>query len=169
MSRYEEFVQHYYTYVFKIAYAVLKHRQDAEDVTQEVFVQVYKSLSQYRQQGFRTWLSRIAVNRAIDYKRRKDKGPQTEQIENEGKRVYIEQEGNDLEADYIRKERIRKITDELTHLPIQYQDIIRSFYMEQKSYVEIAEQSGLEVKSVESKLYRARLWLKRHWRKEEFE
>jgi DNA-directed RNA polymerase specialized sigma24 family protein len=48
----------------------LHHPKDAEDAAQEVFVKLYLSLPQYERQGFKTWLTRIAVNQGIDVKRR---------------------------------------------------------------------------------------------------
>lgn len=64
------------------------------------------------------------------------------------------------------KRQIRVLVD---RLPDNYREVVTAYYMEDKSYEQIAAETGLERKSVESRLYRARSWIKRHWRKEDFE
>src|SRR3982750_4758425 len=61
------------TLAFRVAYGVLRHRQDAEDVAQEAFVKAYRSFSQLRDRDrFRAWLVRMTWRLAID-RRRGDK------------------------------------------------------------------------------------------------
>jgi RNA polymerase sigma-70 factor (ECF subfamily) len=57
-------------YVYGLAYALLRNSQDAEDVTQEVFVRVYKALPQYQPEraSMRTWLARMVVNACHNHK-----------------------------------------------------------------------------------------------------
>jgi len=164
-------VKAYYDHVYRTAYAVLHHHQDAEDVTQEVFVQIYRALPEYRQQGLKTWITRITVNRAIDARRKlgrqKVHACDDQQLQEQAEGQW--QEELSTEQQVIRQERQQLIQEELEQLPQHYRDVIQSFYMEEKSYEEIAVEQGLERKSIESRLYRARLWLKRHWRKEDFE
>lgn len=162
----------YYADVYRTAYAVLHHHQDAEDVTQEVFVQIYRALPEYRNQGLKTWITRITVNRAIDARRKQ--GRQKVNVASDAEFLQLKAEGqwNDelsTEQQVLRQERKAMIEEELQQLPEHYREVIQSFYMDEKSYEEIAVEQGLEKKSVESRLYRARLWLKRHWRKEDFE
>ena len=65
------------TMSFTTVYGVLRNEKDAEDAAQEVFLKIYTSLPQYEKQGFKTWISRIAVNHAIDMKRRQVRGKRT--------------------------------------------------------------------------------------------
>ena len=72
----EAFASLFETYknlVFHTAYLILDNRVDAEDVLQEVFVQVYRSLETYdpARGAFTTWLYRITVNRCINFRRRR--------------------------------------------------------------------------------------------------
>src|SRR5579862_7886609 len=54
-------------YVYNIVYGIVGNAEEARDLTQEVFVQVYRSLPKFRNNSrFATWLYRIAVNRAVD-------------------------------------------------------------------------------------------------------
>src|SRR5438876_1703877 len=58
------------TLAFRVAYGVLRHRQDAEDVAQEAFVKAYRSFSQLRdRERFRAWLVRMTWRLAIDRRR----------------------------------------------------------------------------------------------------
>lgn len=59
-------VQEYGTYIYRVTYSVLHDAKEAEDAAQETFLQIYKSLPEYRSQGLKTWMTRIAVNKAID-------------------------------------------------------------------------------------------------------
>ncbi|WP_309137989.1 sigma factor [Bacillus pseudomycoides] len=52
---------------------MLRHEEDAQDITQEVFVKIHASLPNYQFRGLKTWMTRIATNHAIDYKRKKGK------------------------------------------------------------------------------------------------
>lgn len=68
---FSELVQRYEKKIFSMALSLLQNQQDAEDITQEVFVRAYFSLKSYRSESkFFTWLYRIAYNMSIDFKRR---------------------------------------------------------------------------------------------------
>lgn len=160
-------VDQYYSYVYKIVYGIVKNHYDTEDIVQEVFVQVYKSLLHYRYEGFNSWIKRIAINKAIDFKRRIVKMPLHDSIDEVASSILLT-DSEQIEATLVRKERISRVQEELSLIPESYQAIIQSFYIEEKTYAEISEELGIELKTVESKLYRARKWLKQHWSREEF-
>jgi RNA polymerase sigma-70 factor (ECF subfamily) len=64
---YEELVQRHMHRVYSIIFRVVPHKEDAEDITQEVFVKVYHGLKKFEQQSsFSSWLYRIATNSAFD-------------------------------------------------------------------------------------------------------
>ncbi len=121
--------------------------------------------------GFKTWITRIAVNKAIDWKRSRMRKPEElvgslTGLEAEG---MITERGLAVETAVIDREEQRQVREQVEQLPDNYREVVTAYYMENKSYEEIAVQTGLEKKSVESRLYRARNWIKRHWRKEDFE
>lgn len=62
----------HHDYVYRLAYALLGHAEDAEDVTQEVFLRVYRALPRYDadRASLRTWLTRIVVNTCRTHRRR---------------------------------------------------------------------------------------------------
>ncbi|GAC1377877.1 MAG: sigma-70 family RNA polymerase sigma factor [Ktedonobacteraceae bacterium] len=64
---YEELVQRYMSRVYSIVYRVVLNKEEAEDITQEVFVKVYNGVKKFEQQAlFSSWLYRIATNSALD-------------------------------------------------------------------------------------------------------
>lgn len=128
-----------------------------------MFVKVFYSLSQYEKQGFKTWLTRIAVNYAIDLKRKA--ASRKEQLQE----AEIEQADKQaVEEEFLRNETREIIQERLRDVPDNYRDVIVAFYLEEKSYQEIATEQQLEVKTIETKLYRARKWLQKHWKEEDF-
>jgi RNA polymerase sigma factor (sigma-70 family) len=151
---------------------VLRHPKDAEDATQEAFVKIFFALSMYQGNGFKTWITRIAVNTAIDLKRKL--GNRKEML------VSKDLDHDDIpvnehvlapesvEDNLLRKERSRLIAHYLNDIPGNYRPIVVAFYMEEKSHLQIANEQGIAVKTVESKLYRARHWMKKHWKEEDF-
>ncbi len=71
-SEFEQLLQEYRDKVINICYGFLSSREDAEDVAQEVFVEVYRSIGQFRREAkLATWISRIAVNKSIDTLRKR--------------------------------------------------------------------------------------------------
>ena len=68
MAAFEQIYKECAGFVFNVSYRITNHYDDAQEVTQEVFVTVYKKLPDFREQAaLKTWLYRIAVNTAINY------------------------------------------------------------------------------------------------------
>jgi RNA polymerase sigma factor (sigma-70 family) len=164
-------VQAYGPYIYRTVFAVLRSPHDAEDVTQEVLLQIYRSLPDCRLDGLKTWITRIAVNRSIDFKRSRGRRPE-ELADNDAMSEKMQEENSVMPAAElvaIEKADRQQVRERVEEMPGNYREVVTAFYMEDKSYEQIAAETGLERKSVESRLYRARSWMKRHWRKEDFE
>lgn len=164
----ERYRQELYGYV----YAVLHHPKDAEDVLQDVFVQIYLALPDYRGQGLKTWLARIAINKAIDYKRKAQRKREVLIGGYSGAKDYEEQgswtASESTEAFVLRAEQEEQIRQLIDALPGGHKKTVQAFYLEEKSYKEIAAQEQVELKTVESRVYRAKQWMRKHWKKEEW-
>jgi RNA polymerase sigma factor (sigma-70 family) len=156
----------YGTYLYHVVYSVLRSTKDAEDVTQEALLKIYASLPQYKHQGLKTWMTRIAVNKAIDYKRAKER--KREQLTAEMEEMMSRDNGNIVETEVLEKQRQRQLRDYLDEIPANYRDVVVAYYIEDKSYLEIAAEQGVTLKTVESKLYRAKQWIRKHWKEEEW-
>lgn len=167
-SAFHEFVKLYGQTVFRIAYSVLHDEKEAEDAAQETFLQVYKSLSAYRSQGIKSWLTRITVNKAIDLKRRRDRRRE-EQWDPADVADKIPTPEDELLEDMLRQERRNELQSKLSELPAGHRQVVTAFYFEGKSHEQIASELALSVKTIESKLYRARAWIREHWKEEEWQ
>lgn len=160
---YRILVETYRDHVYRTVYSVLRNASDAEEAAQEVFVRAYYRLSQYEHQGFKTWLTRLAVRYAIDFKRKLD-ARKEESLDDVDERA----EEQTVEETVLRNEVIETLYRRLGEVPQNYRDVVIAFYIEGKSYRDIAEEQNITVKSVETKLYRARKWLQTHWKEDDF-
>lgn len=73
-AAYEELIRRYHGKIYGLVYSMTSSREDAEDLTQEVFVKAWKALGHFREQsGFYTWIYRIALNRTINFRKRRNR------------------------------------------------------------------------------------------------
>ncbi|WP_246042004.1 RNA polymerase sigma factor [Robertmurraya kyonggiensis] len=159
-------VETYRTEIFRTVYAVLRNQKDAEDATQEVFIKIYHALPQYENQGFKTWMKRIAVNHAIDIKRKHER--RREEIVEALEYDALVSTRDHLENKVIKLEQRRLVRERLAELPENYREVVHDFYIAEKSYQQMAEEQQVQVKTIETKLYRARIWMKKHWKEDDF-
>jgi RNA polymerase sigma factor (sigma-70 family) len=159
-------VEKYRNLVFHTVYGVLRNEKDAEDAAQEVFLKIYTSLPQYEKKGFTTWVTRIAVNHAIDIKRKKWRRHEEMHVEYE--ETSHAPPGEGIELLVIKREKKQLIRERLNELPANYRVVVEGFYIEDKSYEELAAELNLKAKTVEVRLYRARQWMKKHWKEDDF-
>jgi len=139
--------------VFTAVVKIVRDREVAQDIAQDVFLQAYRSLAKFRgESAFSTWLTRIAVNKALDYCRRRKARPQVEELPD----FLPGEDGQNPETEVLKREEIWRMREEIKLLPEIYRNVLYKFYFRQLSYTEIAGQEDVSVKTVESRLYRAR-------------
>jgi RNA polymerase sigma-70 factor (ECF subfamily) len=116
-SAYQEFIRLYSTRVHAIAYQMVGNSIDAQDIAQEVFVRLFRSLHTYKPRfKFTTWLYRLTVNHSIDYlrKHKKHKSVSLEFLEDKAKLKGIEPSPDEsLEMNEL-KGAIQKISMQLS-------------------------------------------------------
>ena len=144
----------YQEYVYNIVYGIVGSPDEARDVSQEVFVQVFRSLPNFRRGSrFATWLYRIAVNRAVD-SARAAKGrrwlPLMETL-----RAAPDPEASPSRSAELDAERT-EIQNALMQVPIQHRDVLVLKYFQDLSVEEIAEVLGISVTAAKVRLHRAR-------------
>lgn len=159
-------VDRYKAYVFAIILN-LTGRTAAEDIAQEVFLQVYRSLPQCEIQNFKAWLGRIAVSKAIDWNRRQARRRGEASLDGTAGRPELGIASAESPEDILlRRERREKVGSLVDELPAIYRIVIRKYYFEGKSYQEIAVEEEIAVKTVETRLYRGRHLFRRKWEEE---
>lgn len=163
---FEEIINIYKNYVFAIILNFIKDKEETQNIAQEVFLQIYISLPKFKEDNFKAWISRITTNKSIDCLRnRRSRVKETEIDDLESVKFYKDlEERNSPEALLIDKENKETLKKEIDSLPEIYRDTILKFYLQEKSYQEIAIEEGVSKKTIESRLYRGRLLLKKNWR-----
>lgn len=165
---YEELVQRHMTHVHSIVYRIVNHKEEAEDITQEVFVKVYHSLKKFEQQAaFSSWLYRIATNSALDSldktrRHSKNIAPKTPRYSEESAEAF---EALHLQASSMPGPEERAIQNELRECingvlkkldrEHAYLLIMRDF--DDLSYDEIARTLTAGLSAVKMRIHRARL------------
>jgi RNA polymerase sigma-70 factor (ECF subfamily) len=156
---FEELVRRYQRPISSYVFRMLGDYEASLDVTQEVFIKVYNSLTKYSAEyKFSTWLYRIAHNAAVDHMRRNSVIPQSIETENaDGTyQIQIESRGSSPEQDRERSEWRSEIDAVVKCLPATYRDLILLRHARDLSYDEIAEVTGLPLGTVKNRLFRAR-------------
>lgn len=129
--------------------------ETAEDILQETFIQVYRSLPRYRGGSIKHWLARIATNKAIDWKRKCKRSLVTAEYSGQAEVAELSS-GLSAEDEVIYRESLSRLLSLCQELPDHYRHTFTGFYLEGKDYRVLAAEAGVTVKTVESRLYRAR-------------
>lgn len=155
----DEIVRQYSPQVYRLAYRLTGHAADAEDLTQEVFIRVFRSLDRYQPGTFSGWLHRITTNLFLDQVRRRQR-QRTHALgeyESDAPRAAISDEpergfewGN-LDVDIQRA---------LADLTPEYRAAVVLRDIEDLSYEEIAEVLGVSLGTVRSRIHRGRARLR---------
>ena len=155
----EEIVRENTDRVYRLAYRLTGNRADAEDLTQEVFVRVFRSLHSYQPGTFAGWLHRITTNLFLDGQRRKKRirfdalGPAVE-------RIAATTDSGSPERRYEHHNLDRDIQEALDGLKPQYRAAVVLCDIEGLSYEEIAEVLGISMGTVRSRIHRGRAQLR---------
>lgn len=158
---FNEIVRLYGDKVFSLVFRLLGNRSEAEDIAQEVFVTVFKSVDTFRGEAkFTTWLLRIAVNHAknrIKYLgRRPNESGGLESVPDAPSRLVAPDAALEAaELEDIMQKAINALGEE-QRVVLLLRDV------EELSYEEICEITGLAEGTVKSRLHRARMALKDH-------
>jgi len=148
-------VEGYKNLVYAICLNAVGDPFEAENLAQETFLQVYKSLPNYKFRGFTTWISRIALNKCIDFKRRTASRKNRETICLSDLN-HIADEAMSVQDMLIEKEERELLDKCLKQIPEHYANVLRKSYQENKTCKQIAEEENISVRAVETRLYRGR-------------
>lgn len=146
------FVDKYKDIVYSIAFKVLRNREDAEEMAQESFVKVFKSLHTFKGSAkFSTWLYRIVYNNCIsEVRKKKLKFVSTDDVQ-------ISDEPEEMNFDGIPEEnRAKYVKAALDKLPGDEYTLILLYYFEDKSIEEIGKITRMSDSNVKVKLFRTR-------------
>src|SRR5437667_7212045 len=156
---FEELVRRYQRPISADVYRMVGYYDAALDLTQEIFIKVYGSLSRYRSEfKFSTWVYKIAHNSAVDYLR-KSSGRERSLVSGmEGDQYDLPIESGSLspEQESEREERRLEIEAIVRSLPTAYRELILLRHSQDLTYEEIVGVTGLPLGTVKNRLFRAR-------------
>lgn len=156
---FEELVKRYQRPISAYVYRMVGNYESALDLTQEIFIKIYGSLSKYRPEfKFSTWIYKIAHNAAIDHLRRNSGRERSLQTgtESDAYDLPLESEGLSPEQQSERAERRAEIETVVRSLPTPYRELILLRHSQDLTYEEIVEVTGLPLGTVKNRLFRAR-------------
>lgn len=157
---YAGLVHRYQNYVFTLAFRMLKNREDAEEVAQDVFVKAYRYLADFKGASkFTTWLYSIVNNTCISFLRKKKLDIHS--LENESVFNAANNLDSGISADLVeKKSKIALVSKAVDMLNVDDATIITLFYKGEQTLEEIAKILQLETNTVKVRLHRARGKLK---------
>lgn len=143
-------VRNYKTFVYRTAFSVVQNRSDAEDITQEAFIKVYKSLGMLRDEHtFPSWIAKITVRTALDWIGRMNRYPT---VAMNVEQVTVDPHQSTAVRLDMEQTLLRLSTDLRTVLVLRE---LHGFH-----YEELAEILDIPVGTVRSRLHHARLQLR---------
>lgn len=154
-SAFAVLVERYKSRIFTLAYRMLSSREEAEDISQEAFVKIYRSLKIYDagRTRFSTWIYRITYNLCVDHlRKRRETAPLEEDM--------IAAPSGCPEELAVAKDGVRILHEAVSGLPEEYRVPLVLFHFQGLSYREICRVLNLPMSIVKNRLFRARRLLK---------
>ena len=161
-AAWEEIVSTYSRRIYNLAYRFTSRSDAAEDLTQEVFVRVYRSLDQYdpKQGDLQNWLMRLARNLIIDDYRRRQRTPQDTHADDlEDHTYHLHTAGNSVQREMERHELGVQVQAGIDKLSPDLRTCVILRDIEELSYQEIVELLQIPEGTVKSRINRGRIEL----------
>jgi len=166
-AAFKQIVETWQNMVYNTALGILQNAEDAEDVAQEVFVQVYESVKNFKAESkFSTWLYRITLSKALDHLRRKKRKKRFAYIQSlfgpNNETIIEKPDFNHPGVKLDNKERAAVLFTAINQLPENQKIAFTLHKLEGLSYQEISDVMRTSVSSVESLMHRAKNNLRKH-------
>ncbi len=159
---YEYLIDTYQNLIFSICYKIVKDYFEAEDLAQETFLSAYKHLPTFDRQYEKAWLCRIATNKCLDFIKRADRHSIPTEDE-----YFLAQKDKEPspEENVLDLEVKRQLSERCNSLKSPYREIAFDYFYRELSAAEIAKNTGKNLKTVQTQIYRARAMLQKTYRK----
>jgi RNA polymerase sigma-70 factor, ECF subfamily len=161
-SAWEEIVSTFSRRIFNLAFRFTSSVESAEDLTQEVFIRIYKSLEQYdaKQGDLANWLMRLARNLIIDDYRHRQRNPQNTMAEDvEDHAFHLKAVGGSMQKEMERREMAKQVQEGIDKLPTDLRTCVILRDIEELSYQEIVDLLKIPEGTVKSRINRGRIEL----------
>jgi RNA polymerase sigma factor (sigma-70 family) len=153
-------VNRYQQYVFTLVLRIVKTREEAEEVAQDVFVKAFRALADFNGQSkFSTWLYTITHNTSLSFLRKKK--IQFHSLDNEQVMLEADSKDSGMEANLVEQKSKNQMLDKaIALLPADDAQLITLFYKAEQSLDEIGHILGVASNTIKVRLFRARTRLK---------
>ena len=157
VEAFNELVNRHHTKIYGLAYRMLGNAEDAEDATQETFLEAYKSIKTFRfQSQFGTWLYKVGINTCNQYIRKaKSRNRMLDAYTEDTAARGMTEEWEVPERVVIKTEQRQVIQAAIDRLPPKQREVVTLYYMQQLKYKEIAEILNCSLGTVASRLNKA--------------
>jgi RNA polymerase sigma-70 factor (ECF subfamily) len=163
--KFKELVDQYQVQVRNICAGIVKDRHEAEDLAQEVFIEVYKSIRNFRGESrLSTWIYRVAVNKSLNYKRKKNRQRWVKPLEDfftGDKSSDFQDPGSQPSYPLENHQRSQHLYKALDTLPENQRIAFVLNKYDELSYKEISDVMGISLSGVESLIHRAKVNLQK--------
>lgn len=148
-------VEHYSKPVFTLICRIVRDQEDAEELTQDVFLKIFRSLKDFQGNSlFSTWLYRVAYNTAVSHTRKKKQ--EFLYMEEQTIQNISDRDVDEAFEHTVTENHLQALHQAIDRLSPDERGIITLFYMEEKTIDELAEVTGLSSSNVKVKLHRIR-------------
>lgn len=158
LQAFELLVKQYQQLVFYIVNKLVKEQPDTEDISQEVFIKVYENLRNFSfKSKLSTWIASISYRTALNHIR-------------DNKKARIMHSGEDIADFYFTTETPERLSEQkditayinklIAEMPLPYKSVLTLYHMNELSYQEIEQITGMPEGTVKNYLFRARKLLK---------
>jgi RNA polymerase sigma-70 factor (ECF subfamily) len=154
---FEELVARYKNLVYSIILRKTNDSEEANDLSQDVCLKVYKNLASYTPEfKFSTWVMRITTNHIIDFHRKRKQ----ETVPLEAAATVATDPADAPEATFLRREQTARLQKLIDDLPTMYKIPIVLYHQKGMSYQEISDKIGEPLSKVKNRIFRGRKMLK---------
>lgn len=155
-TAFEEIVRRYKKLVYSVVYKMIPDKEEVNDISQEVFIRLYKSLERYNPEfKMSTWIVKITTNLCLDTLRKRKQDTVT--LDDA---VGISSSCDTPEQAFIKCQRTELINKAINELPDKYKILVVLFHNKGMSYEEMTKVLNEPMSIIKNRLYRARLMLR---------
>ncbi|TDQ40402.1 RNA polymerase sigma factor [Aureibacillus halotolerans] len=167
MAAFQKLMETYYPIVERFAYQLGNRPHEVEDITQEVFLRVYRFIDQYKQSKFSTWLYKITLNATRDWARKKTQD--SRKVIKLGQEPLQTVDSVTAEDSLLKSEEDALLHSCIQSLDEKYRVPLILYYFHDEKYDDIADIMQLPLSTVKTRLSRAKEQLKSEVKKRQEE
>ena len=161
-NSFNKLVHKYHSRIYSLTYQMTSNREDAEDLTQEIFIKAFEALPRFKgRSSFYTWLYRIGINKTINYrkKRNRNRPLSIDALDQDitYDEVYAELDSKDSPLRHIGLNELQvKLNEAMQRLSLKHRTVVVMHDIEGIPHDEIAKIVGVSVGTIRSRLFYAR-------------